>query len=176
MLKGEADVAVASLSITAEARRRLDFTAPYYRTPGRFAVNKSLAEGAPQAVLKAKRVAVVAGSAHEAFLRAFFPALQLAPAGDLESAQRLLARAEADAVFADGIALAFWLNGANSQDCCKFIGGPYLEPRYFGEGVGMALRPDEEGLRRALDYALQRVWDSGVYADLYLKHFPVGYY
>jgi polar amino acid transport system substrate-binding protein len=31
-------------------------------------------------------------------------------------------------------------------------------------------------MKRALDYALKRVAERGVYADLYLKYFPVGFY
>ena len=72
--------------------------------------------------------------------------------------------------------LAVWLNGASSGDCCVFRGGPYTESRFFGEGVGIALRKEDVGLRRALDWALARLAARGVYAELYLKHFPIGFY
>jgi polar amino acid transport system substrate-binding protein len=35
------------------------------------------------------------------------------------------------------------------------------------------LRPDEPNLKRAVDYALQGVWDDGTYARLFLRYFPV---
>jgi polar amino acid transport system substrate-binding protein len=38
------------------------------------------------------------------------------------------------------------------------------------------LRRDDEAIRRAFDHALQRLWDEGRYADLYLRFFPVGLY
>ena len=178
ILKGEGDAAIASMAISLEARRRLDFTAPYYRTPARFAVRKDARSRVNEVPgLNGRIVAVVTGSAHEAFLKMFFKEMRLEPVTDFDAATRMLLRGGADAVFADGLALAFWLNGSVSQDCCRFLGGPYLESRFFGEGVGIALRLDDEtGLKRALDYALQRLWDRGVYTDLYLKHFPIGYY
>jgi polar amino acid transport system substrate-binding protein len=63
-----------------------------------------------------------------------------------------------------------------ASGCCAFRGGPYTESRFFGEGVGIALRRDNQVMKRALDYALKRVSERGIYADLYLKYFPVGFY
>ncbi len=34
-------------------------------------------------------------------------------------------------------------------------------------------RPEDAALSRALDDALQRLWDDGKYAELYLRFFPV---
>ena len=42
--------------------------------------------------------------------------------------------------FADGLTFAVWLNGELSGACCAFFGGPYSESRFFGEGVGIAVR------------------------------------
>ena len=41
------------------------------------------------------------------------------------------------------------------------------------EGIGFIVRKDDELLRRAFDHALQRLWDEGKYAELYLRFFPV---
>ena len=85
-------------------------------------------------------------------------------------------RNEVEIAFGDGVAFALWLNGTDAGGCCAFRGGPYTESRFFGEGVGIALRRDNQAMKRALDYALKRVAERGVYADLYLKYFPVGFY
>ena len=79
-------------------------------------------------------------------------------------------------MFGDGVALAYWLNGTGSANCCVFRGGPFTESRYFGEGVGIAVKRGNENLRRALDYALFRVWEKGAYTDLYLRYFPISFY
>ena len=79
-------------------------------------------------------------------------------------------------MFGDGVTLAYWLNGTGSANCCVFRGGAFTESRYFGEGVGIAVKRGNENLRRALDDALFRVWEKGTYTDLYLRYFPISFY
>ena len=69
--------------------------------------------------------------------------------------------------------LAFWINGTDSADCCAFSGGPFVESRYFGEGVGIAVRKGNDLLRQALNWALFRVWEKGRYTDLWLRYFSI---
>jgi polar amino acid transport system substrate-binding protein len=171
------DAAIASLAITAEARKKADFTAPYYTTPGRFVVRKdSELPGAAPAALADRTIAVAADSAHEAYLRKFFPASTLATYPTAQLARSALKDGRAHAMFGDAISLAFWLNGADAADCCMFKEGPYSDPNFFGDGVGIAVKKNNIALRRALDYALARVSQKGVYSELYLKYFPVGPY
>ena len=79
-------------------------------------------------------------------------------------------------MFDDGIEAALWLGGDEAAGCCAFRGGAFTESRFFGEGAGIALRPDDAALRRALDDALARITIDGTYGDLYLKWFPIGFY
>jgi polar amino acid transport system substrate-binding protein len=175
--EGKGDAIIASLAINPETRKRLDFTDRYYRSPARFIARKDVAAiAATPEQIAGKKVAVVQGTAHEAYLRAFFAEAAIQPMAYLETAFGALKRGEVDLVFADGIALAFWLNGRDSAGCCTFRGGAFTESRFFGEGVGIAVRKGNGTLRRALDYALFRLWEKGVYTDLYLRYFPVGFY
>lgn len=172
---GSGDALVASLAITDEARKKLDFTAPYYTTPGRFVTLKDSQIAAPTPEdLDDRSIAVVAGSAHEAFLRTFFPKSNITPFANVELARRAMGDGHVHALFGDAISLSFWLNGADAAGCCMFKGGPFTDVRYFGEGVGIAMKKDNTTLRRALDYALARLAQRGVYAELYLKYFPIG--
>ena len=88
-------------------------------------------------------------------------------------ARDALQRGEVDLLFGDGIALAFWLNGTDSANCCEFRGGPYLESRFFGEGVGIAVRHGNDLLRQAFNWALFRLWEKGAFTDLWLRYFPI---
>jgi len=177
LLEGKGDAIAASLAATPAMRERLDFTAPYYRTPARFVVRRESAQfDATPAGLTGKTVGVIAGSAHMAYLEAFFPGVVEKTFPDAAALRDALRAGSIDALFGDGLSLAVWLNGASSGDCCAFKGGPYTESRFFGEGVGFALRKEDAKLRRALDWALARLAARGVYAELYLKYFPIGFY
>ncbi len=175
--ENSADAAIASLAITPELRKQVSLTDRYYRTPARFAAKQDFPSDdvTPESII-GKRVAVVTGSAHEAYLRDFFAETAIVSLPSLEEATAALKNGEADLVFGDGIALAFWLNGSGSANCCQFRGGPFTESRYFGEGVGIAVRRENETIRQALNHALFRLWEKGVFADLYLRYFPIGFY
>jgi polar amino acid transport system substrate-binding protein len=168
------DAVIASIATTAETRKRADFTDPYYRTPARFVAraDSPIRDVLPELV-EGKKIAVVAGTAHEAFLKEMFTEAEIHPYPNAEAARAALRNKEVDLLFGDGIALAFWLNGTDSAGCCVFRGGPYLESRFFGEGISIAVKPGNDLLRQALNWALFRQWEKGSYTDLWLRYFPI---
>jgi polar amino acid transport system substrate-binding protein len=123
--------------------------------------------------LEGVKVAVIAGTAHEAFLKAMFTEVEIRPYPSAEAARDALRRKDVDLLFGDGIALAFWLNGTDSGGCCAFRGGPFLESRYFGEGIGIAVKRGNDLMRQSLNWALFRLWENGSYTDLWLRYFPI---
>ena len=173
----EGDAIVASLRESAATRGKARFTAPYYLTPARFVALAGAKnfDIRPEG-LRGATVGVEAGGAHEAFLRAFFPNVTLAPFPDRAQAMAALLAGQVDLAFGDAIGLAGWINAQPKAGCCVFQGGPFLEPRFFGEGVGIAVRPDDDRLRQALNWALQRLDERGAMTELYLKYFPIGIY
>jgi polar amino acid transport system substrate-binding protein len=172
--KSGGDAVIASIGSTAETRRQADFTDPYYRTPARFVAraDSPIRDVLPELV-EGKKIAVVAGTAHEAFLKEMFTEAELHPYPNAAAAREALRNKDVDLLFGDGISLAFWLNGSDSNGCCAFRGGPYLESRYFGEGIGIAVRRGNDLLRQALNWALFRLWEKGSYTDLWLRYFPI---
>src|SRR5271163_2554119 len=172
--EGRGDAVIASIAPTIETRRRADFGDPYYRTPARFVArtDSPIGDVLPER-LEGKKIAVIAGTAHEAYLKAMFTEAEVRPYPNAEAAREALRRKDVDLLFGDGIALAFWLNGSDSGGCCAFRGGPYLESRFFGEGVGIAVRRGNDLLRQALNWALFRQWEKGSFTDLWLRYFPI---
>ena len=174
---GKGDAVIASIAATPATRAQVDFSIPYYQTPARFIARKGVTPAvASVKALAGKTIGVVAGSSHEAYLTAFFPATKPKPYPNAGALQSALKAGEIDAAFADGLTFAVWLNGELSGACCAFFGGPFSESRFFGEGVGIAVRTDDTQLRKALSWALARLFTRGTYAEIYLKYFPVGFY
>jgi polar amino acid transport system substrate-binding protein len=168
------DAIIASIAATPEMRSRVDFSDPYYRTPARFVARRdSTIEDVRPEALEGKKIGVVAGTAHEAYLKTLFTEAELHPYPDADAARFALKRGEVDLLFGDGVSLAFWLNGTDSANCCVFKGGPYLESRFFGEGVGIVVRRGNDLLRQAFNWALFRLWERGRFTDLWLRYFPV---
>ncbi len=168
------DAVIASMAVTPDSRRRVDFSDAYYRAPARFAGRRdfTLDDIRPE-LLEGKKIAAVAGSAHEVYLKSLFTEAEVHPYPSAVAARNALRRGTVDLLFDDGISLAFWLNGTESGGCCAFRGGPFLDSRFFGEGVGIAVRLGNDTLRQAFNWALFRLWEKGRFSDLWLRYFPI---
>jgi polar amino acid transport system substrate-binding protein len=171
------DAIIASLAINKETRKRVDFTAPYYLTPGRFVTLRAspLADALPES-LTGHTIGVERQSAHRVFLETFFSGATIKAFEGAQALRSALRNGEVEALFGDANALSVWLNGTDAAGCCMFKSGAFLDPNFFGEGVGIAVKTGNTSLRRILDYALVKLAERGAYADLYLKYFPIGAY
>ena len=174
---GEADAAIASIRIDAESLAKADFTSRYYATPARFIARKEsdFKDVRPETI-QGRKVGVARATGHEAYLKQYFPAATVVPFDSTDDAQMALKSGQVDLVFGDGIGLTFWLNGVTSDGCCEFRGGPYLDSKYFGEGVGIAVKKGNRQLLEILDYGLEQVHASGRYEGLFLRYFPMSFF
>ena len=169
----QGDAVIAGQLVTARALANVEFTDRYFHTPGRFVGRR---DGQPLEItpdgLERKRIGVTKGTTHEAYLQAFFrdSAIQRFETQDL--ARDALMAGKVDLVFDDGVGLVLWLNGTLSKECCELKGGPYLEPKYFGDGIAIAVAKADWQLRRELNAALKRLKASGRFEELVLRYFP----
>lgn len=174
---GEADAAIASISINAKSLADLDFTDAYYDTPARFAVKLGAQiESVTPEGLDGKTVAVVEGTAHEAYLRDFFEGVEAKPYKTPQDARAALIAGEAEMLFADVVSLMFWVNGQASGSCCQLLPGGYNEARYFGQGVGIAVAKENQALKEILNYGIAKVRASPRYEEIFLRYFPSNFY
>lgn len=172
--KGEADAVIASHKLSANALYGVNFSERYYHTPGRFVGKRTQPrmEITPEG-LENKRIAVAKGTAHEAYVRAFFRDSSIRSYETPELARDAVITGAADFLFDDGISLAFWLNGTASKACCEFKGGPFAEPKYFGDGVGIAVSRADAQLTGQINAALRKLRENGRYEEVVLRYFPL---
>ena len=158
----------------AERARAADLTATqaYLKIPGRFVTAKE-STFSPGPPAPKGFVGVVCGTAHAAYLARYFPDLNVACYSELSVPIAELRAGRLAAIFGDALSLSFWLHGPESEDCCRFSGGAYIDDRYFGAGLAIVVKGEDRTLKFALDYALREVYRSGAYEELYLRYFPV---
>ncbi len=175
--KGDADAAVASIRISGENLKHADFTQRYHETPARFIARKDspLREMRPEE-LRGRKIGIVKGTSHEAYVRTFFEESEIVTFDDGVTAREALKDRAVDLLFGDGIGLMFWLNGTDAEACCEFRGGPFLESRYFGEGVGIAVKKGNRRMRAIINYALEQMHVSGRNDELFLRYFPMSFF
>jgi len=172
--RGEVDAIIASHAISQNMLKAVDVTDRYYHTPGRFAGPRSVSrlDVTPEG-LEGRKIAVAKGTAHEAYLRAFFSDSSIRAFETPELARDALITGAVDLLFDDGISLVFWLNGTASKGCCEFKGGPFSEPKYFGDGVGVVVGREDQQLKSLINAALKHIRTTGRYEELLLRYFPL---
>jgi len=176
LAKKEGDAILAGLAVTAAGRKTLSFTNSYLRLPARFVAKSSGDKDPAGGNLDGKWISVIAGSAHQAFAAIYFPNAKFAFYTDAAAARAAVRDGDVDLHFGDGLSLAFWLTGESSKACCRFVGGPYMDEKYFGAGLAAATRREDEVLVSALNFALAELQSNGRISELYLRYFPMNFY
>ena len=116
------------------------------------------------------------GTAHEAFVKAFYRDSRIVLFENQELAREALQQGKVELLFDDAISVAFWLNGSLSRQCCEFKGEAFLEPKYFGDGLAVALPRNDPQIKMLINNALKRVRQSGRFQELVERYFPVRIY
>ncbi len=175
--RGEADAVIAAHAVTPQSLAEVDFTDRYFQTPGRFAARRGgeQVEITPE-TLESKRIGVAKNTAHEAFLRAFFRSSAIQAYENSDLARDALIQGQVDYIFDDGIGLVFWLHGTASKRCCELKGGPYLEPKFFGDGIAIAVPKTDSQIKTLINGALAKLRASGRLEELVERYFPVKVY
>lgn len=173
LAKRETDAVIASHVLSPALLRIFDFSDRYFYTPAWFAGRRGGAALAPSPEgLEGLKIGVVRGGAHEAYLRAFFKDSAIVTYESVELARDALVSSQVNLVFDDGIGLVLWLNGTLSRECCELKAGPFYEPKFFGDGVGIMVPKHDQQLKGLINQALARVRASGRYEELLLRYFP----
>ncbi|MDQ8698856.1 transporter substrate-binding domain-containing protein [Hyphomicrobium sp. LHD-15] len=175
--RGDADAVIAAHTVTAGTLAEVDFSDRYFYTPGRFAsrTGETVGEITPEG-LDGVTVGVAKGTAHEAFIKAFFRDSRIVLFENPELAREALQQSKVDLIFDDAISLAFWINGSLSRQCCEFKGGAFLEPKYFGDGLAVALPRNDPQIKVLINDALKKIRHSGRFQELVERYFPVRIY
>ena len=108
------------------------------------------------------KIAVVAGTAHEAYLKAMFTEAELRPIRLPKRRGRRCATRTSTSCSATASRSRSGLTAPIPAGCCVFRGGPFLESRFFGEGIGIAVKRGNDLLRQALNWALFQHWEKGI--------------
>ncbi len=175
MIDGNGEAILAGLAPNAVARQKFAFSRPYFQLPARFVSLKGSGYADPlETALNGKEVGVIDGRAHAAYAKASFGDMRLRLFETSDAALAALKKGEIAAYFGDGLALSFWLQQQVARgDCCEFVGGPYLSQVYFGKGLTIAIKKDNRELEDAFNFALRSINDKGIFAELYLRYFPL---
>jgi lysine-arginine-ornithine-binding protein len=170
------DAIIASMSITDERREVVDFTKKYYQTPAKFVAAKGSDFDVSPEGLAGKAVGVQRATTHENFLRAKFPEADVRVYATQDEANADLVSGRLDLVMAASVNLLDGLLKTDAGQDFEFVGPGYADPKYHGEGAGIAIRKGEEDLRVAFNDAIDKIRADGTYQAINDKYFDFDVY
>ena len=169
------DAIIASMSITEERKQVVDFTDKYYHTPAAF-VARDGDEFDFDGGLDGVRVGVQRATTHDTYVTDNFPQAQVVRYGTQEEANLDLVAGRIDMMLADSIALDEGFLKTDAGQGFDFTGPRPTDPRWFGEGAGIAVRKGEDDLRERLNAAIVAIRESGVYEEIQGRYFDFDVY
>ncbi len=174
LLANRGDVIIAGLRPLPGAWESMDFTRPYYKAMGRFAVTRTARlQHADYESLAGRRIAAVKGSLHALWLQRNFGGARLMLLKDFRTAAQALKEGRADALFADWLQLAFWTLGAEAKGCCRLLPEVYADRLFAWNHLSMAVRARDRNLRDFLDHQLDRLQEDGELRILARQFLPL---
>lgn len=177
LLAGKFDLIVASMSITEERLKSIDFSIPYRSSTGRFVGRKGLdihpftADGKPDpAALKGKIVGIARATTYDTYLTEQFPGVEIVRYDTADNNIMDLRSGRIDLMMAGPIKLATaFLDKPEGKDF-TFIGPEIEDEKYFGPGVGIGLRKNQPELVAEVNKALKSMFDDGTFKTINLKY------
>ncbi len=171
LLAKKYDAIVASMSITEERKKRVNFSDKYYNTPAKFVAKNGSDLQITKAGLKGKRIGLQRGTTHQCFMEKMFPDAELVLYATQEEVFQDLAIGRIDANFSDSIAADDGFLKTDAGKGFGFIGGDMHDMECHGEGAGIAVRKSDDSLRMEFNKAIQALRDKGVYQKINAKYF-----
>lgn len=162
------DAIMASMSITEERLKTIDFSDPYYNTPTVIVADKALDIAPTPESLAGKILGVQASTVHQAYAQKYFTDAELRIYQTQDEANQDLVAGRIDATQADAMAMGEFTETA---PCCEVKGPVEDDPAILGLGVGAGVRKGDDALREAFNKGVAAVIADGTRSEITVKYF-----
>jgi polar amino acid transport system substrate-binding protein len=169
------DVIWASMGITAERQRVIDFTDVYYDAPSVMIGTKTGDKDISQAHLRGKAIAVQTGTIYERYVAKHFDGSVVKTYQTQDEAFQDLTAGRVEYAPGDYPAIQAFLRTPTGSACCEIKGVLPFDAEIFG-GLGAAggIRKGDTELKTKLNAALKAVKELGLYEKITKAYFGYG--
>jgi arginine/ornithine transport system substrate-binding protein len=163
------DMIVASMTITDERKKAVDFSDPYYDVPSRWVAKAGMFTEATPASLKGKKIAVLRNSPRAKYVAENFKGVDvLEVAKETDVYLELLAGRADIGIGSSVVSGEALLKKPEGKGYAQV--GPVVRIG-AGSGVGIAVRKEDTALRDRINVALKGIRANGSYKKLADKYF-----
>ena len=177
LLAKKYDTIISSMSITEERKQSVDFTDKYYNTPSCVVVKTALKLGADAAGFKGKKLGVLKASTQEKYAMGELKAAgaTIVPYDAQDQVYLDIKSGRLDGTVADIVEVNGGFLSTPDGKAYSCAGGRIpaeFDAKYFGGGIGVALRKEDTALRDALNAGIKAIRDNGKWKELADKNVP----
>lgn len=155
------DAAISAIDITESRAKQVSFSEPYYDSSASFVAVKGKFD-----LTNAKNVGVQNGTTFQQYVVAEAKQYSPKPYSSLQNAVLDLKNGRIDIIFGDTAVLAEWVK---TDDSLTFVGDKVTNPKYFGNGLGIAVNKGNKALLQQLNQGLATIKENGEYQQIYNK-------
>ena len=175
LLARKYDAIIAAMSITEERKKKVDFTGKYAQIPNKFIAKKGANLDFDN--LDGQKIAVQRATTHDKYLTDNYgDKVEIVRYGSFDEAYLDLSNGRVVAVLGDASALEEGVLNKDGGEGYEFVGPALMDPKWFGEGMGIAVRKQDKDLTQKLDAAIASLREKGVYQDIAAKYFKYDVY
>lgn len=169
------DAIIASMAITPERQKQVNFTNKYYNTPPAF-----LGKGTPRdispAALKGKKIGVQRTTSHDRYATQYYKDSEIVRYAKQDEVFLDLAAGRIDVALCDQVAGSEGFLKKPAGKGFAVLGNPVDDPAIFGTGSGIALRKADTALQDKFNAAIVAVRANGSYKKIQDKYFDFDVY
>lgn len=176
LLARKFDAIIATMDITEERLKKVAFTDKYQHIPARFVALKGTGYEATDAFMKGKNIGVQRATSMDLYISDNYPSAKIKRYGSADEAYLDLKASRLDYVMADSAAITGGLLEKEGGDKFEFVGPKLNDPKWFGEGAGIAIRKQDKDLAMQFNAALKEIRANGVYKKIQDKYFSFDVY
>ncbi len=177
LLARKYDAIIASMSITPERLKKVSFSKKYYNSPAKFVRKKGSGIEISKDGLKGKTVGVQRATTHDSFLTGEYgDSVEIKRYGTQDEAYLDMVAGRLDLLLADSVAMDDGFLQSDQGKDFEFVGPDFSEPKYFGDGAGIAIRKKDDDLREKFNTAIAAILANGTYKSIQDKYFDFNIY
>jgi arginine/ornithine transport system substrate-binding protein len=177
LLAKKYDVIISSMSITAERLKQVDFTDKYYNTPSRVVLKKDFKYTGP-ASTKGLKIGVLKASTQEKYALGELKTkgAEVVSYDAQDQVYLDIKSGRLDGTVADILEVGGGFLSKPGGEAYELKGDELFIPKYFGTGIGVALRKGQGPLKTEMNAAIKAIRANGVYKTINDKYFKFDVY
>ncbi|NRB20393.1 MAG: transporter substrate-binding domain-containing protein [Rhodobacteraceae bacterium] len=177
LLADKYDFIIASMFITQERKKIVNFTDPYYLAAMTHVVNKGadITEFTNETLSKMV-IGAQSGTTQADYIEATYPDADIRLYPTQDEVNLDMASGRIDMQVGDMLPMLDWTTKTEDGGCCELAGEPITDPAFVGEGVGIAVRQEDKDLLANLNAALAEIRADGTYKAINDKYFEIDVY